>query len=513
MKKSQTLLTSFTTVGSWTVISRIFGFIRDIFIATFLGSGPVAEAFLIAFSLPNMFRSFFAEGALNLAFVPIFSKKMRDIKSAKLFANQTLFYLLSSLIILNIIAQVLMPWLVLAMASGFYFDERFELAVIYTRITFPYIIFISITALLSGVLNSIDKFAAAAAAPVLLNLVFISALILSNFLDWDTGTSLAWAVPIAGFSQMCLLWYTASRAGFILIPKFATLNPDIKRLFRVALPAILAGGVIQINLLVGRQVASYHEGGVAWLSYADRLYQLPLGVVGISLGVVLLPNLARKLANDDMQGSQDLFNRSLEFALALTLPAAVAIIVLSDLLISVLYERGAFSQVDTANTAAALVIYAFGLPAFVGQKLIQPVFYARENTRTPFYFALIAMLVNLALAVGFSPILGYLAPAIGTTIASWCMLILLSISSRKYGLAVQIDINNRRVLPRILLSAILMGLILYAANIFFDMVPSDIINKYIRVIVLIVVGFLSYIFIGQAVGGFKLKELRNYLKN
>ena len=282
MKKSQTLLTSFTTVGSWTVISRIFGFIRDIFIATFLGSGPVAEAFLIAFSLPNMFRSFFAEGALNLAFVPIFSKKMRDIKSAKLFANQTLFYLLSSLIILNIIAQVLMPWLVLAMASGFYFDERFELAVIYTRITFPYIIFISITALLSGIMNSIDKFAAAAAAPILLNLVFISALMLSDFRDWDTGLSLAWAVPIAGFAQMCLLWFTARRAGFILIPKFATLNPDIKRLFRVALPAILAGGVIQINLLVGRQVASYHEGGVAWLSYADRLYQLPLGIVGIS---------------------------------------------------------------------------------------------------------------------------------------------------------------------------------------------------------------------------------------
>ena len=513
MKKSQTLLTSFTTVGSWTVISRIFGFIRDIFIATFLGSGPVAEAFLIAFSLPNMFRSFFAEGALNLAFVPIFSKKMRDIKSAKLFANQTLFYLLSSLIILNIIAQVLMPWLVLAMASGFYFDERFELAVIYTRITFPYIIFISITALLSGIMNSIDKFAAAAAAPILLNLVFISALMLSDFRDWDTGLSLAWAVPIAGFAQMCLLWFTARRAGFILIPKFATLNPDIKRLFRVALPAILAGGVIQINLLVGRQVASYHEGGVAWLSYADRLYQLPLGIVGISIGIVLLPNLAKKLADNDIQGSQNSFNRSLEFALALTLPAAIALVVTSELLISALYERGAFSQVDTANTSAALIIYAFGLPAFVGQKLTQPIFYARENTRTPFYFALIAMIVNLALAVGFSPVLGYLAPAIGTTIASWCMVILLSRSSRKYGAAVQIDNNNKKVLPRILLSAILMGLILYATNIFFDMVPNDIINKYIRVIILIVVGFLSYILIGQAVGGFKLKQLRNYLKN
>ena len=513
MKKSQTLLTSLTTVGSWTIISRIFGFIRDIFIATFLGSGPVAEAFLIAFSLPNMFRTFFAEGALNLSFVPIFSKKLRDKKAAKLFAEQTLFYLLGGLIILNILAQVIMPWLIFAMASGFYFDDRFELAVIYTRITFPYIMFISITALLSGVMNSIEKFAAAAAAPVLLNVIFISALTLSNYLNWDTGLSLAWAVPIAGFSQMCLLWYTASRAGFILIPKFSPLNPELKRLFRVALPAILAGGLIQINLLVGRQVASYHEGGVAWLSYADRLYQLPLGVVGISIGIVLLPNLARKLANNDMQGSQNSFNRSLEFALALTLPAAIAIIVISEPLISVLYERGAFSQIDTANTSAALVIYAFGLPAFVGQKILQPIFYARENTRTPLYFALMAMIVNLVLAVGFSPVLGYLAPAVGTTIASWCMVILLSRGSRKYGLAVQIDNRNKKILPRIFLSAILMGLILYVTNIFFDTPPNDIINKYFRAIMLIVIGFLSYICIGQVVGGFKLKQLKNYFKN
>ena len=512
MKKSQTLLTSLTTVGSWTIISRVFGFIRDIFIATFLGSGPVAEAFLIAFSLPNMFRTFFAEG-FNLSFVPIFSKKLRDKKAAKLLAEQTLSYLLVVLIILNILAQFIMPWLIFAMASGFYFDDRFELAVIYTRITFPYIMFISITALLSGVMNSIEKFAAAAAAPVLLNVIFISALTLSNYLNWDTGLSLAWAVPIAGFSQMCLLWYTASRAGFILIPKFSPLNPELKRLFRVALPAILAGGLIQINLLVGRQVASYHEGGIAWLSYADRLYQLPLGVVGISIGIVLLPNLARKLANNDLQGSQHSFNRSLEFALALTLPAAIAIIVISEPLISVLYERGAFSQIDTANTSAALVIYAFGLPAFVGQKILQPIFYARENTRTPLYFALMAMIVNLVLAVGFSPVLGYLAPAVGTTIASWCMVILLSRGSRKYGLAVQIDNRNKKILPRIFLSAILMGLILYVTNIFFDMLPNDIINKYFRAIMLIVIGFLSYICIGQVVGGFKLKQLKNYFKN
>jgi len=512
LRKTSNLLKSFSIVGAWTIISRIFGFIRDISIAIFLGSGPVAEAFLIAFSLPNMFRSFFAEGALNLSFVPIFSKKLNNKTDAKLFAENTLSYLMIILIIFTILAQVFMPWVVYAMASGFYQDERFSLTVMYAKITFPYIFFISITALLSGVMNSLGSFAAAAAAPILLNLTFILSMFLANYFGLGIGISLAWAVPLAGIIQMALLWITASRMGFKLIPKFTKLTPDLRRLFRVAGPAVLSGGVIQINLLVGRQVASYYEGGVAWLSYADRIYQLPLGVVGIAIGVVLLPNLANKLARNDNLGSQESFNRSLEFALIIALPSATALIIIPDVIIVALFERGAFSSLDTLKTAAALTIYGIGLPAFIGQKIYQPIFYARENTKSPFYFALAAMVVNLTLAVSLAQTFGYLASALGTTIASWTMLLLLKNSSKKYGPATQIDRRNKGVIPRIVIASLIMGISLLMTNYLLNTAFFDVRNKYVILSIMMFIGGFSYILIGQLIGAFSIKEVKGYFK-
>ena len=512
MRKTSNLFKSFFTVGAWTILSRIFGFIRDIFIAIFLGSGPVAEAFLIAFSLPNMFRSFFAEGALNLSFVPIFSKKLNNKNDAKLFAENTLSYLMIILIVFTIFAQIFMPWLIYALASGFYEDERFNLTVTYAKITFPYIFFISVTALLSGVMNSLGSFVAAAAAPILLNLTFILSMFLANYFGLGIGISLAWAVPIAGIIQMLLLWITASRLGFKLIPKFSKLTPDLRRLFRVAGPAVLSGGVIQINLLVGRQVASYYEGGIAWLSYADRIYQLPLGVVGITIGVVLLPNLAKKLANNDNAGSQISFNRSLEFSLIIALPSAIALIVMPNVIISALFERGAFSSLDTLKTAAALTIYGIGLPAFIGQKIYQPIFYARENTRSPFYFALVAMAVNLTLAVSLAQTFGYLASALGTTIASWTMLLLLKNSSKKYGPATQIDSRNKRVIPRVVIASLIMGSLLLITNHLLSMTFFDVRNKYVVLLIMMFAGGFSYILIGQLIGAFSVKEIKSYFK-
>jgi len=512
LKKPSSLFKSFSTVGAWTILSRIFGFIRDIFIAIFLGSGPVAEAFLIAFSLPNMFRSFFAEGALNLSFVPIFSKKLNNKKDAKLFAENTLSYLIIILIIFTTFAQIFMPWLIYAMASGFYEDERFNLTLMYAKITFPYIIFISITALLSGVMNSLGSFAAAAAAPILLNITFILSMFLANYFGLGIGISLAWAVPIAGIIQMALLWITASRMGFKLIPKFSKLTPDLRRLFRIAGPAVFSGGVIQINLLVGRQVASYYEGGVAWLSYADRIYQLPLGVVGIAIGVVLLPNLASKLAKNDIIGSQNSFNRSLEFSIIIALPCATAIIIMPDVIISALFERGAFSSLDTLKTAAALTIYGIGLPAFIGQKIYQPIFYARENTRSPFYFALVAMVVNLTLAVSLAQTFGYLASAIGTTLASWTMLLLLKNSSKRYGPATQLDLRNKRVIPRIVIASLIMGSSLLITNYLLSMAFFDVKNRYVILLIMMFVGGFSYISAGQLIGAFSIKEVKGYFK-
>ena len=358
------LMSGFFTVGIWTLVSRLLGFVRDIMIAAYLGTGPVAEAFLVAFSLPNLFRRFFAEGAFNMAFVPMFSKKLESDDGAHQFAQDAFVGMTVLLTGFTILGIIFMPLLVTAMASGFIGDARFDLAVTYGRFAFPYILFISLAALLSGVLNATGRFMAAAAAPVLLNIIFIAAMIVTTTFHSDTGdtrnllvgSTLAYSVPFAGATQMALVWWAAHRAGFTLIPRLPRLTPEMKKLAIIAAPAMLAGGVMQINLLVGRQVASFYDGAIAWLSYADRLYQLPLGVVAIALGVVLLPDLSRRLAAGDDAGGRDAFNRASELALALTIPAAVALVVIPLPLVGVLFERGAFDSDDTAATALAVSI-------------------------------------------------------------------------------------------------------------------------------------------------------------
>ena len=267
-----------------------------------------------------MFRRFFAEGAFNMAFVPMFSKKVEADDGPLEFARDAFTALAAILIVFTLIAQIFMPWLVLAMAGGFADDGRLGLATLFGRIAFPYILFISLAALLSGVLNATGRFAAAAAAPLLLNILFIGALWLADLLGWDIGLTLAWTVPLAGIAQLALVWAAATRSGFRLIPTRPRLTPDLKRLAIIAAPAALAGGVVQVNLLVGRQVASFFDGAIAWLSYADRLYQLPLGVVGIAIGVVLLPDLSRRLQAGDTAGGRHAVSRAAEMSLALTIP-------------------------------------------------------------------------------------------------------------------------------------------------------------------------------------------------
>ena len=298
------LMSGFLTVGVWTLLSRILGFVRDAMILAFLGTGPLYEAYVVAFRLPNMFRRFFAEGAFNMAFVPMFSKRLESGGDAQDFAEQALAGLASVLIVLTLIAQAAMPWLILALASGFAGEETFDLSVEFARITFPYILFVSIAALLSGVLNATGRFAAAAAAPVLLNVILITAMALTAWAGADVARALIWGIPVAGVAQMVLVWVAARRAGFPLRLRRPRLSPELGRLVRVAVPAALAGGVVQVNLLVGQQVASYFDRAVGWLYAADRLYQLPLGVVGIAIGVVLLPDLSRRLAAKDDAGGR-----------------------------------------------------------------------------------------------------------------------------------------------------------------------------------------------------------------
>jgi putative peptidoglycan lipid II flippase len=519
------LVAGILTVGVWTLLSRVMGFVRDILIAAYLGSGPVAEAFVVAFSLPNMFRRFFAEGAFNMAFVPMFSKKLEGGEDAERFASDAFSGLSAVLILFSLFAILAMPWLVLAMASGFAGDARFELSVVYGRWAFAYIIFISLAALLSGVLNASGRFAAAAAAPLLLNLILVGALILADrgligpiagigaeagagFDGLPYGAALIGGVVLAGIAQFVFLWAAVARAGFRIRPRLPRMTPELRRLAIIAAPAALAGGVVQINLLIGRQVASFFEGAIVWLNIADRLYQLPLGVVGIAIGVVLLPDLSRRLRADDTAGGRNAFNRAAEISLMLTIPAAVALVAIPTALVSVLFERGAFTAEDTAATAAALAVYGLGLPAFVLQKVLQPLYFARENTRSPFYYALASMVVNAGLAVGLAPIVGFLAAAIGTTLAAWAMVFLLWRGSRGMGAAAELDDRLKRRVMRILGAALLMGAIIYGAQLLLQPVLYGGRERYLGLLALVSIGAVSYFGIGRMIGALSLAEIR-----
>ncbi|RED12005.1 murein biosynthesis integral membrane protein MurJ [Pontivivens insulae] len=506
------LLSAFLTVGAWTLLSRILGFARDILIAAYLGAGPVAEAFLVAFSLPNMFRRFFAEGAFNTAFVPMFSKRVEQGEGALGFARDAFSGLAGVLIVFTLIAQLAMPGLVLLMASGFAEDQRFDLAVEMGRIAFPYILFISLAALLSGVLNATGRFVAAAAAPVVLNIILVAMMLGASALGYDIGMALAWGVPLAGIAQLVLLWSAAARAGFRLVPARPRLTPELRRLAVIAFPAALAGGVMQINLLVGRQVASFFDGAVAWLNYADRLYQLPLGVVGIAIGVVLLPDLSRRLSAGDAVGGREAVNRAAEFSLALSLPAAVALIIVPLPIVTVLFERGAFSGIDAAATAQAVAVYGAGLPAFVLLKVVQPIFFAREDTKTPFRLAVVGMVVNVAVAVGLAPVMGFLAAALGTTLAAWVNFALLWRAARQFGDAARPDSRLRRAFPRLALAAFGMGLALWASvNLAGDaFVLAGV--RYIALAGLVAGGATTYAIIAVATGAVSKSTLRQAVR-
>lgn len=510
--KPISLIRSILTVGGWTLLSRGAGFARDMMMAAYLGAGPVADAFNVAFSLPNMFRRFFAEGAFNMAFVPMFAKKLESGEDANGFARDAFNGLAAILIIFSVIGTLAMPWLVYAMASGFAGDQRFDLAVLYGQIGFCYILFISLVALLSGVLNAHGHFTEAGFVPVLMNLIFIATMLMAVAAGWDMGLTLAWTVPVTGVAQLAFTWYSAQRLGFHFTPRWPTITPELKRLAAIAAPAILAGGVVQINMLVGRQVASYTEGAVSWLVYADRLYQLPLGVVGIAIGTVLLPDLARRLRSGDEAGGRESFNRGTEFGLALTLPCAVALMVIALPLTTVLYQRGQFGADDAAATALVLAIYGAGLPSFVLHKVYQPLYYAREDTRSPFRFAVISMVVNGVIAVGLMPYLGFAAAALATTVAGWTMALQLWLGTFKMGDAARFDTRFRSRVPRIIVASLVMGGILYGAAGLLTEILASPGWRYGGLGALILVGILVYFGFGAAIGAFRMSDFRKSLR-
>ena len=506
------LLSGILTVSGWTLMSRILGFARDVMLASLVGPGILMDAFVAAFRLPNMFRRFFAEGAFNAAFVPMFSKRLEGGEDALGFASRALSGLGFVLLVLTGLAMVFMPGLVWLTAEGFAGDARFGLAVAYGRVAFPYILFISLVALFSGVLNAAGRFAAAAAAPVLLNLVMIAAMVSAALAGGAVVEALVWSVPVAGLAQLALVWIAARRAGLGLRLVRPRWTPEMRQLLRIAVPAALAGGVVQINLVVGQLVASQYDKAVSWLYSADRLYQLPLGVVGIAVGIVLLPDLSRRLKAGDDAGARMALSRAGEVALALTLPCAVALVVIPLPLVSVLFERGAFGADDTAATALAVAVYGLGLPAFVLQKILQPVFFAREDTKSPFRYAVWAMVVNAALAFGLAGALGWIAAALATTAAAWVMVAQLMLGARGYGDVARFDAQFHRRLWRIALASGVMGAVLWGAGVALGPLLALGGWRWLALLALIGAGALSYGVAGQALGAFRLAEIRGRLR-
>ena len=509
------LFRAFATVGGYTMLSRILGFVRDILIAGTLGAGPVADAFFVAFKLPNFFRRLFAEGAFNAGFVPLFSDLLanKGPVQARAFAEQALSVLLLTLFIFVTLAQITMPWLMQVLAPGFVNDpERFNLAVTFTRITFPYLLLISLVSLMGGILNSLQRFAAVAATPVLLNLCLIAAITLLAPEMPSPGHALAWGVAVAGVVQLLWLSVACKKAGMNLRLPRPRLTPKVKELLTLMLPAALGAGVVQVNLVIDIILASLlPEGSVSFLFYADRLNQLPIGVVGVAVGTPILPLLSRLVAQNDQPGALAALNRAIELTLLLALPAMFAFLLTADELILTLFQRGQFDVPAARATAYALTAYAVGLPAYVLIKVLGPAYFARRDTRTPVLVGITAMLVNLILNLILMQYMAHAGLALATAIAAWLNTGLLAWILHRRGDLV----TDNRLLQRIggaiaavfVMAAVLWWLKGFLAAQFL----GDEIQRILALLALVAAGLFSYAAAAMVFRALRPRELRSLL--
>jgi putative peptidoglycan lipid II flippase len=509
------MLRSVATVGGWTMASRILGFARDMLIAAKLGAGPVADAFFVALKLPNLFRRLFGEGAFNAAFVPAFagSYAVEGARQARDLANSLAGLMtiwLSALVILGI---VFMPQLLFVLAPGFVGEAvRFPLAVELTRITFPYLLFICLAALVSGVLNGMDRFAAAAAAPVLFNVIAMAALLgLTPFVA-TPGHALAWGVLASGVAQLVMLLVAVRSAGMAINPlSRPRLTPAVRGVLRRMVPGLVGAGVTQLNLAIDIVIASLlPAGAVSYLYYADRIAQLPLGVIGAAVGTALLPLLSRQLRSGQSLSAHRSQNRAIELSLAFALPAAFAMAVVAGPIISALFERGAFGAAAASATAAALVAYAIGLPAFVLVKALTPGFFARGDTATPVKVGFGIVALNLVLNLALTPLLAHVGIALATALAAWVNVALLGwLLLRRRRLV--LDRRLRRAVPRLLLAAVAMAVVL--AGLEAALFPLA--SGWARLLALgflVGAGMATYFGAAQVLGGLDLREAARMLR-
>jgi putative peptidoglycan lipid II flippase len=502
------LIKSTGTFSFFTILSRLLGYVRDILIAMFLGVGPLADAFFVAFRIPSTFRRLFSEGTFNAAFVPSYSSLLNKKKKSEDFANNIFNILILGLFFLVIVIEILMPLFVFLIAPGFEGDaQKMELVITLTRITFPFLLFISLASFFSAILNTHNKFAIASAAPIILNILLIGVLLFGKILNDQLVYYLSYAVTISGILQFIFLYFYVKK---YFLPKFKLnikIDKKIKTFLKKLLPSIFSSGVTQINILVGTIIASFQASAVSYLYYADRVYQINLAIAGIAIGTVILPQLSKYVQINKINKINLIQNKALELSLFLSIPAAIALLIASEEIISSLFGYGSFDEESIKNSAKALFYFAIGLPAFSLIKVFSAFFFARHNTKIPFYISLNSVLLNVIISISFFNEVGFLIIPIATTISSWFNVLLLFIFLKKNNLFNFNLIFIERFI-KILVASILMGIFFNYLIIFFDdKLIYEAVFKPVYLVSSVILGLIFYIALAIFIKAFKTSDI------
>ena len=502
------LIKSTGTFSFFTIISRLLGYVRDILIAVFLGAGPLADAFFVAFRIPNTFRRLFSEGTFNAAFVPSYSSLLNKKKQPKIFANNVFNLLILGLFFLVLTVEMLMPLFVFLIAPGFEGDsEKMELAITLTRITFPFLLFISLASFFSAILNSHNKFAIASAAPIILNILLIGVLFFGRVLNDQLVYYLSYAVTLSGLLQFIFLYFFIKKYFSPQLKLTIKIDEKIKDFFKKLLPSIFSSGVTQINILVGTIIASFQASAVSYLYYADRIYQINLAIAGIAIGTVILPQLSKYVQKKKKEKINLIQNKALELSLFLSLPASIALLIASEEIMSSLFGYGSFDEEGVENAAKALFYFAIGLPAFALIKVFSTFFFARHNTKIPFYISLASVLLNVVISIAFFKETGFLIIPIATTISSWFNAIFLFIYLKKGNLfSFNLIFVDRFI--KILAATILMGIFFnYLIHFLDDKLIYEEVFKSAYLVGAAILGLTFYILIALFIKAFKVNDI------
>ena len=504
------LIKSTGTFGFFTIISRLLGYLRDILIAIFLGTSFLADVFFVAFRIPNTFRRLFSEGTFNAAFVPSYSSQVIQGKNkSNKFANEVFNLLFLILLTIVFMVQIFMPAFVSLIAPGFIDDnEKMEIAINLTRITFPFLMLVSLASFFSAILNSHNRFAEAAAAPIILNIILIIILLFSKLLNDSLVYYLSYGVTLSGFLQIIFLSFFVKKYFKLQFNFQLNVSSKVKVFFKKLLPSIFSSGVTQINILVGTIIASFQASAVSYLYYADRIYQINLAIAGIAIGVVILPQLSKYISQKNQKKIDLIQNKALELSLFLSLPASVALLIGSEEIVSALFGYGQFNESSVFNSSKALYYFSWGLPAFAMIKVFSSFFFANNDTKTPFYISLFSVLLNIIISLYFFRLVGFIIIPIATTISSWINLIALFIFLKKKNLFSFNDIFVKRFF-KIIFSSILMGLIFnYLITLFSSQLSFENSLKSVYLVLLVVLGLSFYLLISYLIKAFKIEDIK-----